>query len=215
MFGYFLEVFVLKDDNVFMITRAELMMRGIGVYCDTRDASNWEKKKRVYRDLGVVDFFDKRKKYYLERAGYELFEAVKDSQADTDDLLFRISAGVQDEQSELTTGPNMHRRSEFAATQDAEMDPIKDLTWIYNNIAVMDVKPSDAPSPGAYAHLKFIQENDNNRVDFFTKVYPRIIPSKSQVENMRKNYDDDRDLTDLLERLLEEGKDGSGDVPVL
>lgn len=96
---------------------------------------------------------------------------------------------------------------EFGTAADAAIDPVRDLTWIYHNIAVKNVKPKDAPSPGAYAHLKFIQQNDENRVDFFTKVYPRIIPAKSQLDKAGTFNDDGRTDIELVDRLLRESED--------
>jgi len=38
---------------------------------------------------------------------------------------------------------------------DGKIDTISDINWIYNHLMVADVKPEDAPSPGAWAHLQY------------------------------------------------------------
>jgi len=105
------------------------------------------------------------------------------------------------EPTESVLSSFLHDKADYGDAGKAEIDPIRDITWIYNNLAVKDVEPSDAPSPGAYAQLKFIQSDDSNLVDFFTKVYPRLIPSKSQVENLTKFNDDGREHFELLDKL--------------
>ena len=187
------------------MTRDELTKLRCGeCIVPSKRASVWARKKRVlYEANDVWTYFEARRAYY-RKMGFKLDVAFGDAQKDTDNLLF-----------ERAGGEGTYDKGAFGDSVEAEIDPIRDLTWIYNHIAVKDVKPSDAPSPGAYAHLMFVQENNENRVDFFTKVYPRIIPSKSQVENTSKFYDYNRSTFDLLDRLLKEGEDGSGDVPIL
>lgn len=110
---------------------------------------------------------------------------------------------------------HLHKAKAMAVVRDNEMqdklkelgdklvdiDPIADLTWIYQNILTKNPDVRTAPSPGAYAHLRFIQDSKEHMEDFYTKVYPRLIPAKSQIENMSKKYDDNRTVFDLLERL--------------
>jgi len=88
---------------------------------------------------------------------------------------------------------------------DGKIDTISDINWIYNHLMVADVKPEDAPSPGAWAHLQYHRSNTAAMADFFTKVYPRLIPSKSVMQKMEdKAHDDGRTTFSLLDRLLKE-----------
>jgi hypothetical protein len=99
---------------------------------------------------------------------------------------------------------------------DGKIDTISDINWIYNHLMVSDVKVEDAPSPGAWAHLQYHRSNEAAMAEFFTKVYPRLIPAKSSVQKMQdKFHDDGRTTFDLLDRLLAEDEAGEGEIPVL
>jgi len=99
---------------------------------------------------------------------------------------------------------------------DGKIDTISDINWIYMHLMIADVKPEDAPSPGAWAHLQYHRSSTEAMAEFFTKVYPRLIPSKSVIQKMEdKLHDDGRATFDLLERLLAEDEAGEGEVPVL
>jgi hypothetical protein len=99
---------------------------------------------------------------------------------------------------------------------DGKIDTISDINWIYMHLMISDVKPEDAPSPGAWAHLQYHRSSTDAMAEFFTKVYPRLIPSKSVIQKMEeKAHDDGRTTFDLLDRLLAEDAAGEGEVPVL
>jgi hypothetical protein len=97
---------------------------------------------------------------------------------------------------------------------DGKIDTIADINWIYNHLMVADVTADDAPSPGAWAHLQYHRSTPEAMTDFFTKVYPRLIPAKSQ-KLQDKFHDDGRTTFDLLDRLLAEDEAGEGEIPVL
>ena len=204
------------------MTRDELIIQGCGIYIDTRDASNYQRKvKNLYIKNGVCEFFKARREYY-KKGGATPFTAGKQAQAEPDELLFKQAAVIGSttpatQAAILTPFDNsgLHDIAEFGEAAVSSIDPIRDLTWIYNNIAVKDVKPSEAPSPGAYAYLRWVQKDEQNEIDFFTKVYPRIIPAKSQIDKENNFNDDNRSTFDLLNRLSGEGKDGSGEIRVL
>ena len=99
---------------------------------------------------------------------------------------------------------------------DGKIDTISDINWIYNHLMVADVQPSDAPSPGAWAHLQYHRSTPAAMDDFFTKVYPRLIPAKGAIQKLQDEFHDDgRTTFDLLDRLLAEDEAGEGEVPVL
>jgi len=208
------------------MTRDEMISLGCGKYVPNRTAEWYRKRDELYKlggGDGLWKFFRIRREDFRKRFGGNGELSNMAAQAEIDELLFQQAEGhpivLPDEQEgegAVEAGDNetfLHNRSEFGEAADAEMDPVRDLTWIYNNIGVKNVKPSEAPSPGAYAHLKFIQQNDANMVDFFTKVYPRIIPSKSQIESLNKFNDDGRDHLAILDRLAAEMGKGAGQIP--
>lgn len=202
----------------------ELRDRGIGKYIEAR-MYGWDTKERTYREEKVKAAYVKLKSSFrplvTDETGYVFHDlASKIAQKQIDTFLLRRSRGddvvipqpvapkrVVEAEGKKADG-FLVNMGDFGESADAEMDPVRDLTWIYNHVAVRDVEPCDAPSPGAYAHLKFIQQSADNMVDFFTKVYPRIIPSKSQIESLNKFNDDGRANFDILERLQGESEDG-------
>jgi len=211
------------------LTEQDLTDRGVGKFIAARDYG-YDIKKRTYREQEVWTAFTRLRSYYrvecTDDTGYidhRLATRIAEKRIDT--YLLRKSKGepislpeppgVKEEKERAAKAEDafLRDRSEFG--EDVEIDPIRDLTWIYNNIAIRDVKPADAPSAGAYAHLKFIQNSNDNKVDFFTKVYPRIIPSKSQVENLTKFNDDGRANLDLLDRILDQSEEAAEPVSVL
>jgi len=208
-------------------TESELRARSVGKATPTAHY-RWLEKRKTYIDAKVLPTYmvllSKFNIFFMDEKGYQDIERAHAAACiPIDTYLLKLAAGKEATLPVIDICANkieeddsmFHNISEFGELADAEMNPVRDLTWIYNNIAVKDVKPSSAPSPGAFAHLKFIQDSDTNRVDFFTKVYPRIIPSKTQIENMTKNHDDGRSTSDLLDRLQAESLDDQGKISVL
>jgi hypothetical protein len=183
------------------------------------DSDIWKRKIQLYKFAGVWLLFNKRRKHYRKVLKGDAVEVNMTAQTEIDKRLFRNvdkngvlipEIPVEDsKKAEKGERVLLYNREAFGEAIDAEIDPIRDLTWIYNNIAIRNVRPEDAPSPGAFAHLKFVQENNDNKIDFFTKVYPRIIPAKSQVENLTKFNDDNRTTFDLLDRLSRESENST------
>ena len=99
---------------------------------------------------------------------------------------------------------------------DGKIDTISDINWIYNHLMIADVQPSDAPSPGAWAHLQYHRSTPAAMDEFFTKVYPRLIPAKGTIQKMQDLlHDDGRTTFDLLDRLLKEDEGSAEQVSVL
>lgn len=212
------------------MTESELRAFGVGKYLPSR-TPGWERKRdECYKPEDVWREFMSRRKGHtsvLMNGGRmvqgQASEAHESAQADIDYKLLK-AAGADVAERELPEfGGDALKKgeaelvdiSDFGEVATAAIDPIRDLNWIYNHLAVKDVKPSDAPSTGAYAHLRFIQTRPENMVGFFERVYPRIIPSKSVIENQSKFNDDGREHFDLLDRLLAESEDGEDEIPPL
>lgn len=84
------------------------------------------------------------------------------------------------------------------------------LRWIFENLDVEDLKPTDAPSPGAWSFLCRIRDNPAMQVEFYTDLWPKLLPSKAQIEPP-ETMTDDGHCIDLIERISK----GLGDAPVL
>ena len=219
-----------ETKSKFKYTESELRARHIGKYIEPR-SYGWEEKARVYREEKVWQAFSALRSsirpLVTDDAGYVWNEwANRIASIMIDTFLLRRTKGENVSlpqplvpQSALNDGEDggvipMHDISEFGEVSD-KIDIQKNLIWIYNNLAVKNISPFNAPSPGAYAQLKFIQRSEQNMMDFLTKVFPKLIPSKSQLDEGDSNNDDDRTTFELLARLQGESTDSPREVPVL
>jgi len=208
-------------------TEEQLLERHIGKRdVNQKEDYGWPVKRSAYKELGVYTEFNllrhSLKPLLTDWKAYTNEEWVnKIAVLIMDTYLIRKSRGVKVSVPQPVVPKNaqiaaaaggstvapvitLFDMEAFGDNADAEIDVIKDLNWIYKNIAVKNLKPADAPSPGAYAHLQYIQTSEQNMLDFYTKVYPRLIPAKSQLDKANFN-DDDRKTFDLLDRLSSEG----------
>ncbi len=218
-------------------TELELRQRGVGKFFEDR-THEWATKLSTYHDEGV-----KRPYMAVKRSlsllctdveNYQYHEiAHKVAQIMIDTFLLKRSKGLDVtvpgpvvSESSLQSAPGAVKpdmgilkatavKADFTQW-DGKIDTVSDINWIYNHLMVADVEPADAPSPGAWAHLQYHRSSTEAMSDFFTKVYPRLIPSKSVMQKMEdKAHDDGRTTFDLLNRLLEECEGNSEQVPVL
>ena len=191
------------------MTRNELVSLGCGKYCD--QTAGWKRKQNLlYKVEGVWEHFKERREHYRSLFSGDAGAANKTAQAEVDELLFQRSEGKAPAPVEQEENDRLYDMTEFGEAANAKIDPIRDLHWVYQNIPFSRPDPKTAPSPGAFAHLVFIQRSEENLMDFYTKVYLRLIPAKSQIEDMSKKYDDNRPLNELLERLQRECRESKG-----
>ena len=231
------EICEKKIDNIRgKYTEVELLSRGIGKFYETR-TEKWDSKLITYHDEEVKRAFlaIKRSMRLLctDAEDYHYVEiAHRVAQIIIDKYLLQRCRGedvpipgpVVLESSLQEVPEETAKRGVLKATAlkadfekwDGKIDTISDINWIYNHLMIADVKPADAPSPGAWAHLQYHRSNTAAMAEFFTKVYPRLIPAKGTIQKMQdKFHDDGRTTFDLIERLLAELAKGEGEVPVL
>ena len=224
------------DDIRGKYTELELRTRGIGKFHETQ-TPGWRTKLSTYHDEEVKGAFLAIKASLrllcTDVEGYHYIEiAHKLAQIMIDKFLLQRSKGnvvvipgpVVSESS-LQPAPAVKKgkgilkatakKADFSKW-DGKIDTISDINWIYNHLMISDIKPEDAPSPGAWAHLQYHRSTEAAMDEFFTKVYPRLIPAKGVIQKMQDLFHDDgRTTFDLLDRLLAEDAAGEGEVPVL
>jgi len=225
-----------KDEIRGKYTELELRTRGIGKFHETQ-TPGWRTKLSTYHDEEVKGAFlaikqsvkllctDVEGYHYIEIA-HQLAQIMIDRY-----LLFRckgqdvpLPGPVVSESSLQPVSKSPAKKGVLKATAkkadftkwDGKIDTISDINWIYNHLMIADVKPADAPSPGAWAHFQYHRSTPEAMTEFFTKVYPRLIPAKGTIQKMQDLFHDDgRTTFDLLDRLLAEDAAGEGEVPVL
>ena len=75
------------------------------------------------------------------------------------------------------------------------------VQWVFDNMAKDDVGPGDAPSMGAWGYLMQCRSDDTIKRSFYSTVWPKLLPSRSELERDVQMRDDDRELESHLEEL--------------
>jgi len=94
-------------------------------------------------------------------------------------------------------------REQFLQYNQLEHDIKADLRWAFQALGASDLKPEDAPSPGAWFIYAATKDNDLARKSFITGPLTKLLPSKAQMEKDDR-AEDGRKCFDLIERLLRE-----------
>lgn len=79
------------------------------------------------------------------------------------------------------------------------------LRWVYEHLGdteaqLAKLKP---PSPGALAHLLELRASPDLKRDFYNTVYPKLLPSRSELNRAERMNDDGRTTLELIGRVAE------------
>lgn len=75
------------------------------------------------------------------------------------------------------------------------------IQFVFDHIDVGDVTPEMAPSPGAWSLLMRVRGSEFLAQEFYKSIYPRLIPSRGQLELAEAKNDDGREIGDLIGRV--------------
>jgi len=76
------------------------------------------------------------------------------------------------------------------------------VQWVFENMRVQDVKPEDAPCGGAWALLMECRGDAGIRQDFYKSIWPKLLPTKQQIQTESLSADDGHEITlDLIDRV--------------
>ena len=75
------------------------------------------------------------------------------------------------------------------------------VEFTFDNMDVRGIKPSEAPSTGAWSMLKWARNSPTNKTTFYCTFVSRLLPSKSQLDLEANMEDDGRDVERLIEQL--------------
>lgn len=113
---------------------------------------------------------------------------------------------LKDEPEEIP--PERVSRDKFkAGIGTANDNPLEDLRWVFQALGAEDLKAEDAPSPGAWALLTTLLDDENMLKNFYTTVYPKLLPPKSKMETEDDHAEDGRNIFGIIEGLLREPDD--------
>jgi hypothetical protein len=76
-----------------------------------------------------------------------------------------------------------------------------DAKWVYQHIAVAEVKPEDAPTPGSWALLKWAKRNEDR---FFEQVMPKASAAKQSHDSFSNDLDNSDPSLELIQKTLDE-----------
>ncbi len=94
-------------------------------------------------------------------------------------------------------------REQFLQYDRLEHDVKADMIWAYWALGAKDLKPEDAPSPGAWFIYATTNDNDLAKKSFITGPVTKLLPTKAQMEKDDR-AEDGRKIFNLIERLLRE-----------
>jgi len=74
------------------------------------------------------------------------------------------------------------------------------VQFVFDHMDV-DVKPEDAPSAGAWGLLMAVRNDPTLKMDFYKTIWPRLLPSRSQIETGDKFTDDGRETLEIIGKV--------------
>ena len=155
---------------------------------------------------GVTDIWDMAIRE-LDRG----IDESADMRADADDAAARA---LNPESTDTNAPPEPARpmkqtkiqtmtRSDFdTITQPGSVNAKVVIEWAFETWGLDDVAPEEAPTVGAWFLREELRLSPSFRNDFYRNVYPRLLPSKTQMEDLvNMMQDDGRDAIDLIDSM--------------
>lgn len=124
-----------------------------------------------------------------------------------DEELLPIGSPDVDADGELPPPERVDREKFLVDFAGSLHDPIGDLKWVFQALGAKGLTPADAPSAGAWALLTTLQTDEVLLKGFYTTVFPKLLPSKAQIDKGEDRVDDGRKLFGIIEQLLREPPD--------
>lgn len=75
------------------------------------------------------------------------------------------------------------------------------VQWVVENLMIVDVKPEQAPSATAWTMLMECRTDKDFRRAMLQSIWPKLLPSKSQLETTAKFEDTGAEALDLIRNL--------------
>lgn len=74
------------------------------------------------------------------------------------------------------------------------------LRWVFENMGTAEVKPEDAPSPGAYSMWLFYRDDPKARQDFYQTIWPKVFTKTESVED--RKMADNGEAISTIDRIM-------------
>lgn len=196
----------------------ELLDRYITQYLDPsgkqEDRIKWSKKKITYTNEGIWGDFTRLRDSFsvlLTRAdgfvpsvlGNELAQRMIDAF-----LLKRVRGDdvtVPQQVVPINAAPDGAESMELIAAEkfssDKTVSANEEIRWIFNNMQVAGLKPSDSPSSGAWSLLQELRNDDSQRRDFYKTMWPKLV-TKEDTDRGGKLADSGKETIELIDKLI-------------
>lgn len=82
--------------------------------------------------------------------------------------------------------------------------PLREIiSWVFDHVQDLNVEQEEAPTSGAWGLLTWVRSNPTNQNTFYGSIWPRILPTKAQLEEIagKEEQTDDGVIADV-ENLL-------------
>ena len=83
---------------------------------------------------------------------------------------------------------------------DGTEDHWRDVHFVYNNLFLEDVRPEDAPSPGAWFWLQEVRSSQE-ALDDFRSFYMKLAPSRKELDERARRSDTGENVENLIRQV--------------
>jgi len=88
--------------------------------------------------------------------------------------------------------------ADFEGKSSGEADIIR---WVARFMEIEDVSPSDCPDPIAWNMLVHCRKFPAAKNEFWRNTYPKLLPSKSQLEEVKSDDYDGKSMVEVIEQI--------------
>jgi hypothetical protein len=85
---------------------------------------------------------------------------------------------------------------------DSPCSEVESIRWVADNISRVDVSPHECPSAVAWTLLQACRDNVAFRIEFLTKMWPKLLPNRTHMDDPKdKSEVDGRPTLELIDRI--------------
>jgi hypothetical protein len=209
-------------DKLTKFTEQELKGRSIGTFKDPEGVDGVLAKYRIkiatYQEEGVEKSYRSLYKSFMAllipsdtpKDYADKYASAKCSQMMIDAYLLRGSRGEKCEIPNKVHLYEIKKESDKDGIELFDADMFEDkagvtaneeLRWIFENMRLEGVEPTDAPSIGAYSLLMHLRTNAQAMQKFYDSLWPKLL-AKEDAEKTGKLEDSGKDTIELIDRLI-------------
>lgn len=75
------------------------------------------------------------------------------------------------------------------------------IEWVASVLNLKGVKAKDAPSAMAWNLYQHFNQNTSAQADFWRAIWPKVVPSKSELDKQEQFRDDGREVLKLIDEI--------------